>query len=107
MRKARSETGLTARQIHYYEEEGLIGEVERSAGNHRLFYPDQIDQLREIAHYRSLDFSIRELEMYLDPDTSQEDLAAKADELERLSSQAAIRARLFRQAAEERRLLAV
>ncbi len=43
-------TGLSARQIRYYESRGLIN-PERSAGNQRLYTPAEVDLLRRIRGY--------------------------------------------------------
>lgn len=39
----------TARGIHFWEEKGLLGEVERSSGGHRRFTPEQLDKAKIIA----------------------------------------------------------
>lgn len=39
----------TARGIHFWEEKGLLGEVERSEGGHRRFTDAQIDKAKIIA----------------------------------------------------------
>ena len=44
-------TGLTARQIRYYETVGLV-EPERSRGNQRLFSKAHVGRLREIRALR-------------------------------------------------------
>jgi len=43
-------TSLTARQIRYYESQGLIS-PERSDGNRRLYSLNDIDRLLEIRDY--------------------------------------------------------
>jgi DNA-binding transcriptional MerR regulator len=106
MRKVESLTGLTARRIRYYESLGWLGDVERSAGNQRMYESGQIQQLREIAEYRSRGFTIRQIEALLDPDTSSEVLERWAEQLDREGQAAFLRAYLFRQAAWERRRLA-
>jgi len=40
-------TGLTARQIRYYEKAGLVAPY-RTPGNQRLYSPNQVDRLLEI-----------------------------------------------------------
>lgn len=44
---ARKETGLTTRQIRYYEKVGLI-KPDRTEGNHRLYSSNDIEKLKEI-----------------------------------------------------------
>ncbi|MFW6381643.1 MAG: MerR family transcriptional regulator [Bacillota bacterium] len=48
MRIVREKTGLTARQIRYYDEVDLV-HPERSPGNQRLFSEADIDLLRQIS----------------------------------------------------------
>lgn len=43
-------TGLTARQIRYYEEQGLI-EPDRNEGNRRMYSLNDMDRLLEIKDY--------------------------------------------------------
>ncbi|MFB9770596.1 MerR family transcriptional regulator [Lactiplantibacillus modestisalitolerans] len=43
-------TDLSARQIRYYEEQGLI-QPERNAGNRRMFSLNDVDRLLEIKDY--------------------------------------------------------
>ena len=57
-------TGLTARQIRYYEEAGLVI-PERTGGNHRLYSLNDIDKLLEIKDLLSTANSITELKKVL------------------------------------------
>lgn len=43
----KEETGLTSRQIRYYDESGLVF-PERTSGNQRLFSKDDISRLKKI-----------------------------------------------------------
>lgn len=47
MRVVKERTGLTARQIRYYDEVGLIF-PERTKGNQRLFSEDDINRMKKI-----------------------------------------------------------
>lgn len=53
-------TDLSARQIRYYEEHGLIT-PERNAGNNRLFSLNEIDVLLEIKDLLDDGFSMKEI----------------------------------------------
>lgn len=57
-------TGLTARQIRYYEEVELVI-PERTEGNHRLYSLNDIDKLLEIRDLLSRTNSILELKKVL------------------------------------------
>jgi len=48
--KVQELTGLSARQIRYYESRGLL-EPSRSTGNRRLYTPAQVELLRRIRTY--------------------------------------------------------
>lgn len=39
----------TARGIHFWEEKGLLGDVERTSGGHRRYTPAQLDRAKIIA----------------------------------------------------------
>jgi len=43
-------TGLSARQLRYYEQRGIV-EPGRSAGNQRLYSPAQVELLRKVRAY--------------------------------------------------------
>lgn len=58
-------TELTARQIRYYEAQGLI-KPERNAGNNRLFSLKDIDQLLEIKEMIESGFTLKEINQELD-----------------------------------------
>jgi len=47
MRVVKEETGLTSRQIRYYDETGLVF-PERTKGNQRLFSEEDISRLKKI-----------------------------------------------------------
>lgn len=51
-------TGLTPRQIRYYEREGLVG-PERTPGGHRLFSEDDLARLLEIRRLMQRGQSVR------------------------------------------------
>lgn len=60
MSSAMKLTGLTARQIRYYETLELIS-LERSDGNHRLFSMNDLDQLLSIQTYMEKGFTMKRI----------------------------------------------
>lgn len=50
-------TGLSARQIRYYEGKGLLT-PERSSGNQRLFSPSNLHVLQSVAELRRKGYSL-------------------------------------------------
>jgi DNA-binding transcriptional MerR regulator len=50
-------TGLSPRQIRYYEQEGLLA-AERSAGRQRLYTPDQVALLQLVKRLRDEGYSL-------------------------------------------------
>ncbi|MGY3765961.1 MerR family transcriptional regulator [Vagococcus vulneris] len=53
-------TDLTARQIRYYEQQGLITPI-RNAGNNRLFSLNDIDSLLEVKDMLEAGFTLKEI----------------------------------------------
>lgn len=64
-------TGLTGRQIRYYEKQGLIS-PQRTKGNQRMYTAEEVDLLLRIKHFREKGYNIegirRALESQLGPD---------------------------------------
>ena len=60
MSVVRELTGLSVRQIRYYDQQGLI-EPHRGAGKQRRFSLDDVDRLLEIADYLDAGYSISEI----------------------------------------------
>jgi Cu(I)-responsive transcriptional regulator len=55
-------SGVSAKMIRYYEEIGLIGRADRSAGNnYRSFDARDVNELRFVKRARSLGFSVKEI----------------------------------------------
>lgn len=71
-------TGLTARQIRYYTDNGLI-DAERTPGGQRLFSLNQIDLLLEIKSQLSAGFSLAETKKFL---SKQAEKASQNDDEE-------------------------
>lgn len=59
------ETGLTKKAINYYEEQGLIN-VKKDENSYRVYTPEHIKVLKEIALYRKLDISIGNINKILE-----------------------------------------
>ncbi|BAS29350.1 MerR family transcriptional regulator [Limnochorda pilosa] len=57
-------TGLTARQIRYYEEVGLL-EPARSPGNHRIYSPREVDLLLSIKSLTNQGFNLEGVRVIL------------------------------------------
>ena len=55
------ETGLSARTVRYYEEQGLLPGVRRKAGARRVYGPDELQRLRFIQHLKALGLSLAEV----------------------------------------------
>lgn len=55
-------TDLTARQIRYYEDQGLI-QPERTAGNRRMYSLNDMDRLLEIKDFLNDGYNIAQLSM--------------------------------------------
>lgn len=63
-------TGLTARALHFYEEQGLIGPISRSAAGHRLYNQSDLLRLQQIRTLRVLGVSLADMPPLLN-DTGQ------------------------------------
>jgi len=83
--------GCTSRRgVRYWEEEGLLGEVERTSGNQRRYNSEQLDKAKIIAAAQFGGWSLEECKSML------EDYNDEAHEaiLHRLMQQATLAARL-------------
>jgi DNA-binding transcriptional MerR regulator len=63
-------TGLTARALHFYEEQGLIGPISRSASGHRLYNQSDLLRLQQLRTLRQLGVSLADMPPLLN-DTGQ------------------------------------
>lgn len=95
--------GLSLRTIRYYEELGLIGPTQRTAGGFRLYSDADIDRLVLITHIKSLGLSMQAMLELLDardtlanPAASPAATAAAVQTLERFSGEATERVHLLR-----------
>lgn len=59
--KLASATGVGIETIRFYEREGLLDEPRRTQANYRLYPPAAEQQLRFIAHAKTLGFSLAEI----------------------------------------------
>jgi MerR family transcriptional regulator, glutamine synthetase repressor len=77
-------TELTARQIRYYEEHGLI-HPERTSGNQRLFSFNDVDRLLEIKDYLDKGLNIAGIKLLLEEDDTKQKNDKKVSESSDLS----------------------
>lgn len=63
-------TGLTARALHFYEEQGLIGPISRNAAGHRVYNQSDLLRLQQIRTLRQLGVSLSDMPPLLN-DTGQ------------------------------------
>ena len=82
----RQKTGLSEWQLRVYSDSGLIGEVERTEGGHRLYSREQVELLERVAAWRRTGLQVREIRDLLRKDVTAlgRHLARRRDELERL-----------------------
>ena len=66
MRVVKQKTGLTSRQIRYYDQVNLIF-PERSAGNQRLFSEEDIEKLKKIRRLINQGYNINSIRKRLNP----------------------------------------
>lgn len=58
-------TGLNSSTIRYYDSKGLLGEVERSDNNYRVFGKKDVEKLLFIKKARDLGFELEEIKKVL------------------------------------------
>ncbi|PLA73793.1 hypothetical protein CYQ88_09230 [Hydrogenovibrio sp. SC-1] len=63
-------TSLTARALHFYEEQGIIGPIFRNASGHRVYNQSDLLRLQQIKTLRQLGVSISDMPKVLN-DTDQ------------------------------------
>ncbi|GGI52884.1 Cd(II)/Pb(II)-responsive transcriptional regulator [Oxalicibacterium solurbis] len=61
-----SRTGSSVETIRYYEQQNLLPQPPRSAGNYRLYGDAHVKRLQFIRHCRSLDMTLDEIRALLD-----------------------------------------
>ncbi len=77
------ETGCKVPTIRYYEQEGLIAPLGRTAGNQRRYGRAEIERLRFIRHARDLGFPLEAVRELLSFQDQPEQDCAEADRLAR------------------------
>ncbi|MEM9926431.1 MAG: MerR family transcriptional regulator, partial [Cyanobacteria bacterium P01_D01_bin.50] len=90
-----SQTGLTVRTLHYYDEIGLLKPSEYTNSGHRLYKEEDIIRLQQILSLRQLDFSLDEIQNCLqNPDYSP--VTIIQSHIDKLSQQIEIQQQLTR-----------
>ena len=59
--EVRSQTGLSARTLRYYEEVGLLPGVRRRAGGRPVYGADELERLRFIGRLKTLGLTLAEI----------------------------------------------
>lgn len=79
-----TETGLTVRTLHHYDEIGLLVPSERSAAGYRLYGEDDVRRLYRIVALRQIGLSLEEIKTSLGTDSDPRDtLRRHLGEIER------------------------
>lgn len=63
--------GVTVDTLRYYEREGLLPRVDRTAGGFRCYSQDTARRLRFIKHARELGLTLREIRQLVDPENAR------------------------------------
>ena len=63
--------GVTVDTLRYYEREGLLTPVERTAGGFRCYSPETAERLRFIKQARDLGLTLREIRQLVEPETER------------------------------------
>jgi DNA-binding transcriptional MerR regulator/uncharacterized glyoxalase superfamily protein PhnB len=90
-------TGMTVRTLRYYEEIGLVGPASRTPAGQRIYGPDDVERLYQVAFLRSLRLPLDHVRTSLRSDTTElRDLIADhmASLDEQLAAQQRLRSRL-------------
>ncbi|MBX6351612.1 MAG: MerR family transcriptional regulator [Clostridia bacterium] len=72
-------TGLSERQIRYYERKGIV-RPERTPGGHRVFRPEEVERLKALAAWLHRGYTLAEAEARLSetrPERRLEELPAR------------------------------
>lgn len=92
--QAAAATGLSAKTIRYYEQQGIVAPPERSENGYRTYSGTHIDELKFIKRARSMGFSLEEgrdlLRLAQDPNRTSAEVKAKAlEHIEKINEQIA------------------
>ncbi|HFC04248.1 MAG TPA: MerR family transcriptional regulator [Rhizobiales bacterium] len=100
------QTGVKVPTIRYYEQQGLIEQPHRSAGNQRRYEPATLNRLRFIKHARDLGINIDSIRQLIDLSTDPDKPCHEADEIAR-QHLAEIRAKITNLLRLEKELLRI
>lgn len=87
--EAAKRAGLTPFRVRWYERQGLLGPVSRSAGAQRRLSDEQLRRLEQISRWRRSGLGLRDIRALLDvpgpsgPEDLTRCLLARVDELQR------------------------
>jgi len=81
--EAAEQTGLTAHTLRYYEREGLIGPIDRTAGGRRTYRQEHLDWLDLVKCLRDTGMPISDLKRYT---ALSEDASTLGERLELLEA---------------------
>lgn len=77
------EAGCKVQTIRYYEENGILPQPQRTAGNQRRYSGAVVATLRFVRHARDLGFSLNDIRQFLAMSGRQDQPCTKADEIAR------------------------
>ncbi|MBO7742657.1 MerR family transcriptional regulator [Paenibacillus sp. MWE-103] len=100
MEEVTERLGITSRTLHYYEEIGLLPDVARTEGRHRVYDEETVDRIAHILRLKQvLGASLQEIRDILDAEEELERIKAsyrgesRLEERDRLLDEAAERLR--------------
>lgn len=70
--------------VRYYEEQGLLSKVARTAGNQRIYTQDHMNRMRFIRHSRELGFSLVQIREILSLNDEPAHTCSGIDEIARI-----------------------
>ena len=73
--------GCTVEAVRFYEKQGLIEPAKRTSGNFRVYTEKHLKQLSFICYCRSLDISLKEIKMLLNPQCATQEQEREINEL--------------------------
>ncbi|MHB8097291.1 MAG: MerR family transcriptional regulator, partial [Erysipelotrichaceae bacterium] len=75
-------TGVTIKTLHYYEKIGLLIPTRVGVNNYRYYSNDDIKRLQEILVYRTMDFSLNDINEILKNQTNESRIIRLEKQLE-------------------------
>ena len=73
--------GCTVEAVRFYEKQGLIEPAKRTSGNFRVYTEEHLKQLSFICYCRSLDISLKEIKMLLNPQCATQEQEREINDL--------------------------